>query len=97
MLFSYIFLYCLQVNLPIVLGRANVFNKQGIDSTKYTITFKLGENVPKQGGIFGDCGVWACINLYRLSHGVSLEVDDPVNFALAYREQMLRFFFEHKF
>ncbi|GJS24319.1 phospholipase-like protein [Tanacetum coccineum] len=79
----------LKVQLPCVLERANVFQKKGIDPSKYTITFRLADNVPKQGGVYGDCGVWGCILLYRLAHGLSLDVDDPVDVALAYREKMV--------
>ncbi|GJT49081.1 retrovirus-related pol polyprotein from transposon TNT 1-94 [Tanacetum coccineum] len=53
------------VQLPVVLERANIFQKNGIDPSKYTIT---------------------------LAHGLSLDVDDPVDVALAYREKMVRFF-----
>nr|GEX37151.1 hypothetical protein [Tanacetum cinerariifolium] len=38
-----------QVQLPIVLERANIFQKNRIDPSKYTITFRLANNVPKQG------------------------------------------------
>ncbi|GJT96000.1 phospholipase-like protein [Tanacetum coccineum] len=81
----------LKERLPIILECAKVFDKKGINQSDYCIRFKLAENVPKQGGIFGDCGVWVCIFLYRLSHGLSLDVEDPVNVALAYREKMVRF------
>ncbi|GKE33795.1 hypothetical protein Tco_1453117, partial [Tanacetum coccineum] len=50
-----------QLKLPIVLERANTFQKNGIDPSKYSIT---------------------------LAHGLSLDVDDPVDVALAYREKM---------
>ncbi|GKB72589.1 hypothetical protein Tco_0934001 [Tanacetum coccineum] len=77
------------VQLPVVLEHANIFQKNEIDPSKYTITFRLADNVPKQGGIYGDCGVWVCILLYRLAYGLSLDVDDPVDVALAYREKMV--------
>nr|GEV54007.1 reverse transcriptase domain-containing protein [Tanacetum cinerariifolium] len=64
---------------------ANVFYKNEIPPSYYSITFSLTDNVPKQGG---DCGVWVCINLYRLAYGVLSDVDDPVDFSLAYREKM---------
>ncbi|GJS94443.1 hypothetical protein Tco_0801411 [Tanacetum coccineum] len=51
-----------EVQLPVVLERANVFQKKGIDTSKYSIT---------------------------LAHGLSLDVDDPVDVALAYREKMV--------
>ena len=79
-----------------VLDQANVFKMKGIDPTTYEITFNNAKNVPAQGGLFGDCGIWACIFLYRLSHGKSLDVDNPVQAALAYREQMSRLFYQHR-
>ncbi|GJS08555.1 phospholipase-like protein [Tanacetum coccineum] len=78
----------LKVQLLVVLERAYIFQKNGIDPSKYTITFRLADNVPKQGGVYGDCGVWVCILLYRVVHGLSLDVDDPVDVALTYREKM---------
>ncbi|GKA05263.1 phospholipase-like protein [Tanacetum coccineum] len=53
-----------KVQLPVVPERANIFQKNGIDSSKYTIT---------------------------LAYGLSLDVDDPVDVALVYREKMVRF------
>nr|GEW21460.1 hypothetical protein [Tanacetum cinerariifolium] len=38
-----------EVQLPIVLERANIFQKNGIDPSKYTITFRPADNVPKHG------------------------------------------------
>ncbi|GJS72599.1 phospholipase-like protein [Tanacetum coccineum] len=87
---------CLQERLPGILGATKVFEKKGIDPTDYSIRFKLADPVPKQGGIFGDCGVWVCIFLYRLAHGISLDVEDPIDVALAYREKIVRFYFSHK-
>ena len=87
----------IQDRLPLVLHRADVFEKKGMDSSQYNITFRLEEKVPKQCGIFGDCGVWVCIFLYRLSHGISLHVDDPVDVAIAYREKMVRFYYNHRY
>ncbi|GJZ55891.1 hypothetical protein Tco_0611084 [Tanacetum coccineum] len=74
--------------LSMYLEGAKVFDKKGINQSDYCIRFKLADSVPKQGGIFGDCGVWVCISLYRLSHGLSLDVEDHVDVALAYREKM---------
>ena len=85
-----------QAGLPVVLEQANVFEMKGIDPTTYAITFKNAKNVPSQGGLFGDCGIWTCIFLYRLAHGKSLDVDNPVQTALAYREHMARFFYQHR-
>ncbi|GKA09538.1 phospholipase-like protein [Tanacetum coccineum] len=80
----------LKERLPVILEGAKVFDKKGIHPSDYTISFKLADNVPKQGGIYGDCGVWVCIFLYRLAHGLSLDVEDPVDVALAYREKMVQ-------
>ncbi|PWA70593.1 phospholipase-like protein [Artemisia annua] len=44
---------CLQVQLPVVLEKAQVFEKKGIDRSTYSITFSIAENVPKQGGSLG--------------------------------------------
>nr|GEW17359.1 phospholipase-like protein [Tanacetum cinerariifolium] len=74
--------------LPVILEGAKVFDKKGIHPSNYTISFKLAHNVPKQGDIYGDCGVWDSIFLYRLAHGLSLDVKDPVDVVLAYREKM---------
>ncbi|GJZ87690.1 ADP-ribosylation factor 1 [Tanacetum coccineum] len=78
----------LKERLPGILGATKVFEKKGIDPTDYSIRFKLADPVPKQGGIFGDCGVWVCIFLYRLAHDISLDVEDPIDVALAYREKI---------
>nr|GEW13460.1 F-box domain-containing protein [Tanacetum cinerariifolium] len=78
----------IKVQLLVVLERANIFQKNGIDPSKYTITFRLDDNVPKQEGVFGDYDVWVYILLYRLAHGLSLDVDDHVDVALTYREKM---------
>ncbi|GJV24201.1 phospholipase-like protein [Tanacetum coccineum] len=51
-----------EVQLPVVLERVNIFQKNGIDPSKYTIT---------------------------LAHELSLDVDDPVDVDLAYREKMV--------
>ncbi|GJY88733.1 hypothetical protein Tco_0503361 [Tanacetum coccineum] len=43
------------------------------------------------------CDYWSgWVRLPRLAYGVPLDVDDPVQTALAYREQMIRFYFQHK-
>ncbi|GJW15645.1 hypothetical protein Tco_0019778, partial [Tanacetum coccineum] len=72
----------LKERLPVILLGAKVFDKKRIDPTNYCIRFKLADSVPKQGGIFGDCGVWVCIFLYQLAHGLSLDVEDTFDVAL---------------
>ncbi|GJR85107.1 phospholipase-like protein [Tanacetum coccineum] len=86
---------CLKSKLPVLLHRTGVLSK-GIDPTSYSIKFSQAQNVPKQGGVFGDCGVFVCLFLYRLAYGILLDVEDPIQTALAYREKMTKFFFEHK-
>nr|GFA04656.1 F-box domain-containing protein [Tanacetum cinerariifolium] len=76
--------------IPEVMVQVKVFDPKGIDHTRYTISFTNVVNVPKQGGVFGDCGIWTCIFLYRLSHGISLDVDNPIQTALAYREHLAK-------
>ncbi|GJZ31844.1 hypothetical protein Tco_0576891 [Tanacetum coccineum] len=78
----------IQDRLLVILEGAKVFDKKGIHPSDYNISFKLADNVPKQGGIFGDCGMWVCIFLYRLAHGLSFDVEDLVDVSLAYHEKM---------
>ncbi|GKA32979.1 phospholipase-like protein [Tanacetum coccineum] len=73
-----------------------MFRREDLDPAKYKISFRHADHVPKQGGLFGDCGVFLCMFLYRLAYGVPLVVDDPVQAALADREKMIRFYFQHK-
>ncbi|GJV37944.1 phospholipase-like protein [Tanacetum coccineum] len=87
---------CLESKLPVVLQQTGVFASKGIDPTRYSIKFTNAQNVPKQGGVFGNCGVFVYLFLYRLAHGIPLDVEDPIQTALAYREKMVQLFFEHK-
>ncbi|GJY64637.1 phospholipase-like protein [Tanacetum coccineum] len=64
---------CLESKLPVVLQETGVFVSKGIDPTHYSIKFRHAQNVPKQGGVFGDCGVFVCLFLYRLAHGIPLD------------------------
>ncbi|GKB05580.1 phospholipase-like, aminotransferase-like mobile domain protein [Tanacetum coccineum] len=59
---------CLESKLPVLLHRTGVFASKGIDPTSYSIKFSQAQNVPKQGGVFGDCGVFVCLFLYRHKH-----------------------------
>ncbi|GJU71996.1 phospholipase-like protein [Tanacetum coccineum] len=87
---------CLEEKIRMVLKETGVFEKKIIDPTKYKISFRHADHVSKQGRVFGDCGVFLCIFLYRLAYCIPLVVDDPVQAALAYREKMIRFYFQHK-
>nr|GEX61832.1 ulp1 protease family, C-terminal catalytic domain-containing protein [Tanacetum cinerariifolium] len=84
----------LELALPKYLDLVRVFKTKGIPIEDDKITFPLGENVnvPIQAEPYGDCEVWVCIFLYRLSHNLTLEVDDPLQVALAYREHMAKYF-----
>ncbi|PWA75911.1 phospholipase-like, Aminotransferase-like mobile domain protein [Artemisia annua] len=75
---------CLECKLPAILEQTDVFGSKGINPLEYNIKFKNAHNIPKQGGIFGDCGVFVCLFLYRLSHRMPLAVVDPVQTAIAY-------------
>ncbi|GJV43757.1 hypothetical protein Tco_1428293 [Tanacetum coccineum] len=55
-------LQCLAMDrIPVALKGANIFYKNGIHPSYYSITFSLADNVPKKGGIVGDCGVWMVV------------------------------------
>jgi hypothetical protein len=69
-----------------------VFDKKGIDPKLYAITFNTAQSVPTKGGTYRDCGMWVCIIFYRLAYNKSLDVLDPDQTALAYREKMAEFF-----
>ncbi|GJR07367.1 phospholipase-like protein [Tanacetum coccineum] len=87
---------CLEDKIHVVLKETGVFEKKNINLEKYKISFRHADHVPKQGGVFGDCGVFLCMFLYSLAYGFPLAVDDPVKAALAYREKMIHFYFQHK-
>ncbi|GJV52538.1 phospholipase-like, aminotransferase-like mobile domain protein [Tanacetum coccineum] len=80
---------CLYTKLHVLLHRTGVFARKGIDPNSYSIKFSQEQNVPQQGGLFGDCGMFVCLFLYRLAHGIPLAVEDPIQMALAYREKMV--------
>ncbi|GJZ32439.1 hypothetical protein Tco_0577875 [Tanacetum coccineum] len=84
---------CLESKLPVVLQETSVFVRKGIYPTHYNIKFRHAQNVPKQGGVFGNCGIFVCLFLYRLAHGILLDVEDPIQTALAYREKNYQFLF----
>nr|GEU68947.1 ulp1 protease family, C-terminal catalytic domain-containing protein [Tanacetum cinerariifolium] len=77
--------------IPLFLDNAEVFKKKNTVKDDYSINFQYADGVPIQGGLYGDCGLWVCIFLYRLSHNIPLEVDDPISFALAYHKRLIEF------
>nr|GEY38887.1 phospholipase-like protein [Tanacetum cinerariifolium] len=82
--------WCLDEKIHVVLKETGVFEKENIDLAKYKNSFRHDYHVPKQGGVFGDYGV------FLLAYCVPLAVEDPVQAALAYREKMIHFYFQHK-
>ncbi|GKA31149.1 hypothetical protein Tco_0717454 [Tanacetum coccineum] len=86
----------LEEKIHVVLKWTGVFEKKNIDPPKYKISFKVADGVPKQGGVFGDYGVFLCMFLYRLANDIPLALDDPLQSALAYREKLIHFYFKHK-
>ncbi|PWA63298.1 phospholipase-like protein [Artemisia annua] len=85
----------LPLRLISYLNECGVLKSKGICIDTYDISYDFAR-VPVQGGLFGDCGVWVCICLYRLCRNEQLEVKDPVQAALAYRERMLDYYFDNK-
>lgn len=82
--------------LPMYLVESEVMQLKNIDPNNYGVTFQYARDVPIQGGRYGDCGIWVCIFLYRLSHNLSLKVKNPVQTALAYREYLAEFYWKYK-
>lgn len=82
--------------LPKYLHEQGVLSAKGIEPEGYAITWKYADNVPQQCTSYGDCGIWVCINLYRLGHNMTLEADDAANTAIAYRERIVDYLWKHK-
>ncbi|PWA41755.1 ulp1 protease family, C-terminal catalytic domain-containing protein [Artemisia annua] len=85
----------LPLRLISYLNQCGVLKSKSISIDTYDISYDFAR-VLVQGGLFGDCGVWVCICLYRLCRNEPLEVKDPVQAALAYRERMLDYYWETK-
>ncbi|PWA76715.1 phospholipase-like, Aminotransferase-like mobile domain protein [Artemisia annua] len=82
--------------LPKYLVESEVMQMKNIESKNYHVSFKYARDILIQGGSYGDCGVWVCIFLYKLSHNLSLKVRKPVQAALAYREYLAEFYWKYK-
>ncbi|GJU08127.1 phospholipase-like protein [Tanacetum coccineum] len=78
------------------LNEHGVLASKGISVEQYEIKYAF-PNVVRQADDSGDCGVWVCIFLYRLSRKQPLAFKDPIQTVLAYRETMLQYFWNHKF
>lgn len=85
-----------QRQLPVLLAESEVMERRNIDPDTYSIKFRYAEDLPRQGGKYGDCGVWVIIFLYRLTHNLHLKFKKPVQVALAYREHLGEFFWKHR-
>ncbi|GJS78928.1 phospholipase-like protein [Tanacetum coccineum] len=73
-----------------------IFDSKGISADDYKITYNYAF-VPFQASLYDDCGIWVCIFIYRLCRNLPVAVDnDLLETALAYRERMLEFFWNHK-
>ncbi|GJW02135.1 hypothetical protein Tco_1560991 [Tanacetum coccineum] len=81
---------CLATKLLVVLQQTGVFASKRINPTSYSIMFSHAQNIPKQGRVFGDYGMFVCLILYRLDPRIPLDVEDPIQTALAYREKMVK-------
>ena len=82
--------------LPLYLKEQGVLKAKGVDVDGYRITWKYAEDAPQQSGVLGDCGIWVCINLYRLSHNMSLKVHNPMMTAICYRERIAEYLWKYK-
>ncbi|GKE53468.1 phospholipase-like protein, partial [Tanacetum coccineum] len=51
---------CLEDKILVVLKETGVFEKKNSNLEKYKISFRHADHVPKQGGVFGICGVFLC-------------------------------------
>ncbi|PWA40301.1 ulp1 protease family, C-terminal catalytic domain-containing protein [Artemisia annua] len=85
----------LPLRLISYLNECGVLKSKSVSIDTYDISYDFAR-VPGQGGLFGDCGVWVFICLYRLCRNQPLEVQDPVQGALAYCERMLDYYWENK-
>ncbi|GJT62548.1 phospholipase-like protein [Tanacetum coccineum] len=82
--------------LTLYLLMHGIFDSKGISADHYKITYNYAY-VSFQALLYGGCGIWVCIFIYRLCHNLPVAVDnDPLETALAYHERMLEFFSNHK-
>ncbi|GKD38122.1 hypothetical protein Tco_1258329 [Tanacetum coccineum] len=78
--------------LPLFLDKIRVLKSKGLLVGEYNITYQFEEKITHQAAVYGDCGVWVCLLLYRLTHKLPLVFGDPIQVAIAYRERMLAYF-----
>lgn len=85
-----------ETQLPLYLIKSEVMERRNMDPNTYRVSFQYAANVPRQGGSYGDCGIWVTIFLYRLSQNRPLTFRKPVQAALAYREHLADFYWKYK-
>ncbi|GKA01775.1 ulp1 protease family, C-terminal catalytic domain-containing protein [Tanacetum coccineum] len=68
---------CYAYQIPKLLIQTEVMEKKNIDPTNYFISYWYVVNVPRQGNVLGDCGIWVMKHLYRLLNNLPLEVSNP--------------------
>nr|GEV16427.1 phospholipase-like protein [Tanacetum cinerariifolium]GEV16428.1 phospholipase-like protein [Tanacetum cinerariifolium] len=68
--------------LTVYLVMLGILESKGISADDYKITYKYVDP-PFQASLFGDCGIWVCIFIYRLCSNLPLTVDDHLETALA--------------
>ncbi|GKD00900.1 ulp1 protease family, C-terminal catalytic domain-containing protein [Tanacetum coccineum] len=76
--------------------KTKVLDKMNVDPANYSITYRYAVNVPRQGDAYGDCGIWVMRNMYKLVNNLFLEVSNPTQLGLAYREWLTDFFWKYK-
>nr|GEZ62507.1 ulp1 protease family, C-terminal catalytic domain-containing protein [Tanacetum cinerariifolium] len=81
--------------LTLYLNEHEALQSTGIAVETYEIKYMFPK-VVREANDYGDCGVWVCIFLYKLSRNLPLTVDDPLQTVLAYRERILQYFWRHK-
>lgn len=66
---------------------------------QFKLQWDYADNVPRQKGELGDCGVWVCVMMYMLSKGNSISTlsmglkgNGAIEFAWKYRLKMGNFF-----
>ncbi|GJR27954.1 phospholipase-like protein [Tanacetum coccineum] len=81
--------------LTLYLHEHGVLQSKGIVVETYENKYMFPK-VVRQADDYGDCGVWVCIFLYRLSRNLPLTVDDPLQTELSYHERILQYFWRYK-
>ncbi|GJT51441.1 phospholipase-like protein, partial [Tanacetum coccineum] len=67
--------------LTLYLLMHGIFDSKGISADHYKITYNYA-SVPFQASLYGDCGIWVCIFIYRLCRNLPVAVDnDPLETA----------------